>query len=139
MSPDRKRMKVVSLLCYLWGIFSGVYTLLTIIQAFNIGWTVQNGAFAIGALVQTCFGLSVASVGVRGANTPSKALPFMASSIIFAILELMYLIAYILWYALLEPGALFVGSWGMLLSAAAVVLGFVGYFFGRRVYRASLK
>ena len=139
MSQDRKSMKVISLLCILWGLFSAIFTLLVIIEASSNGWTALSGAFAVGTFVQTVLGIYVASAGVKGANTPSKALPFMLSSIAFGLLEVLFLIAVFLLFQVEDPSALFAGWWGLVLAVLAAILGFRGSFVGRRVYRASLK
>lgn len=132
-------MKVISLLLIIWSFIAAIYGILVVIEAGNFGWTIQDIFISIGVIFQACFGFYLVGAGIKGSNTPSKALTFNVSALVLAVFELIFLIVHDILAHGEAASALFIGPWGVGISIAAMVLGFCGYFFGNKVYKASLK
>lgn len=139
MSPERKAMKIVSLLFILWGLIAGVYTILTIIEAANFGWDITGILVSLVMLVQPILGFLIVGYGVKGSTTPSKASPFNALCIVLALFEVcFFVVGGAIAYAL-QTEAFWVDSWGVGIALVGFVLALAGFSFGNKVYKASLK
>lgn len=139
MSPERKAMKVISLLFIVWGLIALIYTLLTIIEASLLGWNAEGILVSAIACLQAILGFVVSGTGIKGSTTPSKACSFNASALVLTIFEACFLFIGGVLAFMMQQATFWVDSWGVGISVGGAVLAVCGFYFGNKVYKASLK
>lgn len=139
MSPERKAMKVISLLFIVWGLIALIYTLLTIIESSSLGWNAEGILVSVIACLQAILGFLVSGTGIKGSTTPSKAASFNASALVLTVFEVCFLFIGGVLAFVMQQASFWVDSWGVGISVAGAVLAVCGFYFGNKVYKASLK
>jgi hypothetical protein len=134
MSQERKVMKVLALVMFAWAVVMLVLDVVGIVVAAGEGFGAGSTAYIVLDTCAALFGIWIFMKGVQGANTPSKAGPFIKACIIMCVYQVLYIA-----FSLFMGGLAAITRGDVVFGVLALVICLAGWRYGKAVLEASLN
>jgi hypothetical protein len=134
MSQERKVMKVLALVMFAWAVVMLVLDVVGIVVAAGEGFTAGSTAYVVLDTCAALFGFWIFMKGVQGANTPSKAAPFIKACIIMCVYQVLYIA-----FSIFMGGVASITRGDVVFGVLALVVCLAGWRYGKAVLEAALN